>query len=268
MCYTIVHTPNFSSRINRIMNEKKYNEHYLTCTWNNVTESSSICTRMANFLPLRLAVEAVPSTPDGVLSECVILPVAGAGPIESNDIFFCLVLVLFRWVTNSLFMRVAVCVCRMRWFAFLVCWLARNSFSNIYVERLHKKYMCIVNSQAHQKKVYSFQKTAIQWMLIQWDGSIRFFLWLYDFVVILKLEMRQVASEKKKKKVKRKTETEQRKYVCPRKTLAINNEKKSIKRYISLCVKWKNIRIIQFTFGSEKSVNFFHRKFDPHNIIL
>lgn len=58
----------------------------LTCTWNSVTESSSICTRIANFFPLRLAVDAVPSTPDGVLSECVIRPVAGAGPIESSDI--------------------------------------------------------------------------------------------------------------------------------------------------------------------------------------
>lgn len=64
----------------------KREQDFLTCTWNSVTESSSICTRMANFLPLRLFVDAVPSTPDGVLSECVIRPVPGVGPIESNDI--------------------------------------------------------------------------------------------------------------------------------------------------------------------------------------
>lgn len=66
-----------------------------TCTWNSVTESSSICTRIASFLPPRLLVEAVPSTPDGVLSECVIRPIPDPvpvpGPIESNDILmsFC-----------------------------------------------------------------------------------------------------------------------------------------------------------------------------------
>lgn len=43
-----------------------------TCTWNNVTESSSICTRMASFFDPRPAVDADPSTPDGVLIECVI----------------------------------------------------------------------------------------------------------------------------------------------------------------------------------------------------
>lgn len=44
----------------------------LTCTWNFSIESSSIWTFTSSFLPLRLPVDADPSTPDGVLSECVI----------------------------------------------------------------------------------------------------------------------------------------------------------------------------------------------------
>lgn len=69
----------------------------LTKTWNNVTLSSNIWMRTASFFPPRVC-RAVPSTPDGVLSECVILlldfkvpaPVLPEeGPIESNDIFEC-----------------------------------------------------------------------------------------------------------------------------------------------------------------------------------
>lgn len=44
----------------------------ITCTWNKVIESSSICTRMANFFDPRPAPDAEPSTPDGVLIEWVI----------------------------------------------------------------------------------------------------------------------------------------------------------------------------------------------------
>lgn len=47
----------------------------LTWTWNNVIESSSICTRTANFFPPPREwwdVDVDPSTPDGVLNECVI----------------------------------------------------------------------------------------------------------------------------------------------------------------------------------------------------
>lgn len=44
----------------------------LTWTWNIVIESSSICTRTASFLPPPMLTSVAPSTPDGVLSECVI----------------------------------------------------------------------------------------------------------------------------------------------------------------------------------------------------
>lgn len=47
-------------------------KYKITCTWNKVIESSSIWTRTANFLDPRLTVDADPSTPDGVLIECVI----------------------------------------------------------------------------------------------------------------------------------------------------------------------------------------------------
>lgn len=54
-------------------------EYKITCTWNKVIESSSIWTRTPNFLDPRLIVDAEPSTPDGVLIECVIrLPDAEA----------------------------------------------------------------------------------------------------------------------------------------------------------------------------------------------
>lgn len=62
----------------------------LTWTWNIVTESSSICIRIASFLPPRWwGVDGVPSTPDGVLKECVIREpgIVFVGPIESKDIF-------------------------------------------------------------------------------------------------------------------------------------------------------------------------------------
>lgn len=76
----------------------------LTCTWNKVTESSSICTRIANFLPPWLTPDAEPSTPDGVLNECVIrLPPTfplffdvAVGPTESNDILVLFFFFLFR----------------------------------------------------------------------------------------------------------------------------------------------------------------------------
>lgn len=62
----------------------------LTWTWNIVIESSSICTRTASFLPPPMLTSVAPSTPDGVLSECVIR-LAGnpfeVWPSEFSDMF-------------------------------------------------------------------------------------------------------------------------------------------------------------------------------------
>lgn len=72
----------------------------ITCTWNNVTESSSIWMRIANFLDPRLTDDADPSTPDGVLIEWVIrLPEAVAcdGAIFWN----CLFVVEISWTPEN-----------------------------------------------------------------------------------------------------------------------------------------------------------------------
>lgn len=75
----------------------RWNEHIqnivvektITCTWNNVIESSSIWTRTAIFFDPRPIVDADPSTPDGVLIECVIrLPDAEA----CEGAIFCVIL--------------------------------------------------------------------------------------------------------------------------------------------------------------------------------
>lgn len=66
------------------------NSLLLTWTWNIVIESSSICTRTASFFPppRECDVDVDPSTPDGVLNECVIrlLGCPLEGPSEFRDI--------------------------------------------------------------------------------------------------------------------------------------------------------------------------------------
>lgn len=73
-----------------------------TCTWNNVIESSSIWTRTANFLLPRLTVDDEPSTPDGVLNECVIRdPDVEVCACDGAIFTFCFVVVVWIYVLHK-----------------------------------------------------------------------------------------------------------------------------------------------------------------------